>query len=112
MHDTDLNNHIPKAANGDDFARERLIRHYQPYIINVVGHICRKYITWSDEEASIGLLAFNRAIDTYDVQSRKTFLSKKFTLQQPKKKIDDIEQKKKENHVKTDKAEPAFCQKQ
>lgn len=34
--------------------------------------------------------------------------SKKFTLQQPKKKIDDIEQKKKENHVKTDKAEPAF----
>jgi RNA polymerase sigma factor len=80
MQETEVATYISLAANGDDLARERLIRHYQPYIINTIGQLCRRYITWSHEEASIGLLAFNRAIDKYDIEARKTFLNYAYLL--------------------------------
>lgn len=63
------------AQEGNELVRERLIRHYKPYVINSVGHICKRYISWSEEEASIGLLAFNKAIDTYEPEKGRTFLN-------------------------------------
>ncbi|MDL4840590.1 sigma factor [Aquibacillus rhizosphaerae] len=80
MKETEVTTYILSAANGDEIAREKLINHYKPYIINTVGHICKRYITWSDEESSIGLLAFNRAIETYDVNANKTFLNYVYLL--------------------------------
>lgn len=63
------------AQNGDQLVRERLIKHYKPYVLNTVGHICKKFVSWSDEEASIGLIALNKAIDTFDPSKGRTFLN-------------------------------------
>ncbi|WP_157967334.1 MULTISPECIES: sigma factor [Paraliobacillus] len=80
MHETEVNHYIKAASNGDDIAREKLINHHKPYIINTVGHVCKRFITWSDEESSLGLLAFDRAIDTYDSCANKSFLNYVYLL--------------------------------
>ncbi|GGM42677.1 RNA polymerase sigma factor SigI [Paraliobacillus quinghaiensis] len=80
MQKAETTEYILSARDGDEIAREKLILHYKPYIINTVGHICKRYITWSDEESSIGLIAFNRAIDTYAVDADKTFLNYVYLL--------------------------------
>ncbi|WP_217585807.1 sigma factor [Lentibacillus saliphilus] len=80
MQETDTCTYVSMAADGDEFTREKLIRHYRPYILNVVGQICKRYVNWSDEESSIGLIAFNRAIDTYDQYARKSFLNYVYML--------------------------------
>lgn len=98
LKENEITKNVSLAANGDDLTRERLILHYKPYIINTVGQVCKRYITWSDEEASIGLLAFNRAIDTYDIQSRKTFLNYVYLLIQ-RDLIDYFRREKKVMHV-------------
>ncbi|MFZ3579838.1 RNA polymerase sigma-I factor [Virgibacillus sp. DJP39] len=69
-----------EIKKGNDIERERLIRHYKPYIINVVGHICKRYVTWSSDESSIGLIAFNRAIDTFEYDKGRTFLNYVYLL--------------------------------
>lgn len=66
---------IQQAKEGNELAREKIISSHRPYIVNVVSHICKRFVSWSDEEASIGLLAFNRAIDTYDPEKGRKFLS-------------------------------------
>ncbi|MBP3953054.1 RNA polymerase sigma-I factor [Bacillus suaedae] len=80
MKDLILKNALCKIKDGDDLERERVIRHYQPYIQNVVSHICKRYINWSSDEASIGLIAFNRALDTFDSEKGRTFLNYAFLL--------------------------------
>lgn len=71
---------IEEAQLGNELVREKLIRHYKPYVINTVGHICKRFITWSDEEASIGLLALNKAIETYHPEKGRTFLNYVYLL--------------------------------
>ncbi|MDQ0352100.1 RNA polymerase sigma factor [Alkalibacillus filiformis] len=66
---------LHSIKDGDELARERLIKYYKPYILNVAGNVCKRYISWSDEEASISLLAFNKAIDTYKDDQDRTFTS-------------------------------------
>jgi RNA polymerase sigma factor len=80
MNSKELLSCIYESREGSQTSRERLLSHYRPYIINTVGHICKRYINWSDEEASIGLLAFNKAIDTFDEESGRTFLNYGFLL--------------------------------
>ncbi|MDQ0339909.1 RNA polymerase sigma factor [Caldalkalibacillus uzonensis] len=80
MNAIDLQTSITAAQRGDDTVRETLIRRYQPFILNTVGHICQRYVTWNDEEASIGLLAFNRAIETYQPSAGRTFLNYAYLL--------------------------------
>ncbi|MFD2046653.1 sigma factor [Ornithinibacillus salinisoli] len=71
---------LVEVRQGNEFARERLIRHYRPYILNTVGHICKRYVNWSSDETSIGLIAFNRAIDTYESEKGRTFLNYVYLL--------------------------------
>jgi RNA polymerase sigma factor len=80
MKDIELNQLLDQVKEGNELVRERLIRRYKPFIINTVGHICKRYISWSDEESSIGLLAFNRAVDTFDSSAGRTFLNYVFLL--------------------------------
>jgi RNA polymerase sigma factor len=75
-----LEQEIEKAQQGNDIIRQRILSTYKPYIINTVGHLCKRYITWSDEESSIGLIAFNKAIDTYDTIKGRKFLSYAYLL--------------------------------
>lgn len=75
-----LEQSFSEARQGNEIAREKLLCHYKPYIINTVGHLNKRFVTWSDEEASIGLLAFNRAIDIYDAKGGRSFLNYAYLL--------------------------------
>lgn len=80
MQQNELETLISQAQNGDQLARERLIRHYKSYILNAVSKICKSFKTWSDEESSVGLLAFNHAIDTFKSTAGRTFLNYVYLL--------------------------------
>lgn len=75
MEDLQITQRIFEAREGNEIARQKIIIQYKPYIINVISHICKRFITWNDEEASIGLMAFNKAIDTYESTKGRTFQS-------------------------------------
>jgi RNA polymerase sigma factor len=80
MYETELDTLLLQVKHGDELSRERLIRHYKSFIIHTVGHTCKRFITWSDEESSLALIAFNRAIDTFQPESGRTFLNYAFLL--------------------------------
>ncbi len=71
---------ILDAQLGNELVREQLLRHYKPYVINTVGHICKRYVSWSEEETSIGLIALNKAIDTFQPEKGRTFLNYVYLL--------------------------------
>ncbi|WP_096156478.1 RNA polymerase sigma-I factor [Bacillus sp. FJAT-45066] len=98
MNGTKIPKHLKEASNGDELSREKLIRHYKPYILSTVGNLCRRYISWNDEESSIGLLAFNRAIDTFDENGGRTFLNFAYLLMK-RDLIDFYRKEKKETHI-------------
>jgi len=53
--------------SGDILARNELIQDYIPFIIRAVAKQLNKYIeTENSDEFSIGMIAFNEAIDKYD----------------------------------------------
>ena len=54
-----------KEAKADPKKREIFIRQNEQTILKITSKACGKYITGSDDEWSVALLAFNRAIDTY-----------------------------------------------
>lgn len=63
-----------QQATKDPIKREEFIEAYKPFIAAVVSKICGKYKNYGvDDELSIGLMAFNEAIDKYD--GRGSFLS-------------------------------------
>lgn len=80
MKDFQLEHDIEQAKKGNELVRHQLINRYKPYILNIVKHICKKMVTWSDEESSIGLIAFNRAIDTFESEKGRTFINYAYFL--------------------------------
>lgn len=61
---------------GNPYLRNRLITEYQPFIGKVVSKVCKKYIDPSrDDEFSIGLMAFDEAINHYTEEKGSSFLS-------------------------------------
>lgn len=73
MLDRSIEKVLRLAKEGNMTDRDQLIEQYRPFIIKVVSHICKRQIGWSHDEASIGLIAFNKAIDRYDAAQGKTF---------------------------------------
>ena len=67
---------ISAAQNGDVRARERILRDYRPFYLRVASGTCRKYLVLGrDDEASIAMIAFNEAIDSFSSQGGASFLS-------------------------------------
>lgn len=97
MEDRNLEKLLLSAKQGNEIAREQLIKYYQPYVLNTVGHICKRYVSWSDEEASVALIAFNKAIDTFEQNKGRTFLNYGFLLIQ-RELIDFFRKERKEKH--------------
>ncbi|GAB2723701.1 RNA polymerase sigma-I factor [Paenibacillus thermoaerophilus] len=58
---------------GNSRNREWLIEQYRPFILRALRHVCKRKVEWNDDEASIGLIAFNEAINHYDSSHGKTF---------------------------------------
>ncbi|MFZ5968115.1 MAG: RNA polymerase sigma-I factor [Bacillota bacterium] len=66
---------LEKIKNGDSHDREKLIEEYIPFIIKTVSKVTNRYIeSENSEEYSIGLEAFNEAIEKYDA-AKGNFLS-------------------------------------
>jgi len=69
-----INRHIIQAQQGNQQTREWLIAKHKKYILQTCSSICNRYLSWeNDEELSIGLLAFNEAIDAYDIKINTKF---------------------------------------
>jgi RNA polymerase sigma factor len=50
---------------GDRDLQNQLIEQYKPFIAKTVSSVCKRYINENDDEFSIGLIAFNDAIEKY-----------------------------------------------
>ncbi|AKG05058.1 RNA polymerase sigma-I factor [Salimicrobium jeotgali] len=71
-----LETQVTAAQFGDEEIRHELISKYQPFVAKCVSEVCKKYISPSrDDEFSIGLIAFNDAIDSYVIDKGAAFLS-------------------------------------
>ena len=67
---------ILQAKAGDEAARNELIRAYTPFVLKVASRVCGRYLhAGQDEEISIGLLAFNEAIDRFDASRGTHFIA-------------------------------------
>lgn len=67
---------LAAARDGDAEAREALIRNYLPLVLRVASRACGRYLqVGRDEEVSVGLMAFNEAIDRYRPDSGAAFVS-------------------------------------
>ena len=58
-------NKIALSASGNEHIREELIKDQENNILKTASKICRRYITKSDDEWSLALCEFSRAIDIY-----------------------------------------------
>jgi RNA polymerase sigma factor len=66
---------VEKIHQGDAGLREDLIESYKPFIAKTVSAVCKRYIHESDDEFSIGLIAFNEAIQKYSSEKGNSLLS-------------------------------------
>jgi RNA polymerase sigma factor len=69
-----INALIRKAQSGDLSSREQLIESQKAFILRTASLCAKRRVTWNDDEASLGLIAFNDAIDKYRFDTSKTFL--------------------------------------
>ena len=60
-----LEEKVLKIQKGDITLRNELIQSFQPFVAKTVSSVCKRYINDSDDEFSIGLIAFNEAINKY-----------------------------------------------
>lgn len=70
-----LEESVEKIQQGDSALREELIDSYKPFIAKTVSAVCKRYIHESDDEFSIGLIAFNEAIQKYSSDKGNSLLS-------------------------------------
>ncbi|MGG3453978.1 RNA polymerase sigma-I factor [Paenibacillus rhizolycopersici] len=73
MLDRPINELLHQAQAGNNNERDLLIDYYRPFIIRAVSHVCKRQVGWNQDEASIGIIAFNEAIDRYLLASEKSF---------------------------------------
>ena len=72
---------LQKAKGGEARAREELISKHRDYITKVSSRICKRFLSWeNDDELSIALLAFNEAIDSFDLNQGASFTSFAYTV--------------------------------
>lgn len=57
---------LSRAKRGDRKAREDLIRRHRHFVLRTACACCRHRVTWSDDIASIALIAFDESIDAYE----------------------------------------------
>ncbi|MGV3487843.1 MAG: sigma factor, partial [Tuberibacillus sp.] len=70
-----LEDKIFKIQNGDERLRNRVITNYQPFVKKVASKVCNRFIDQTMDEYSIGLFAFNEAINQYKDSQGTRFLT-------------------------------------
>ncbi len=66
---------VALIQQGDKSLINEIIDAYKPFIAKTVSSVCRRYIYESDDEFSIGLIAFNEAIEKYSPDRGSSLLS-------------------------------------
>ncbi len=79
---------IKKIKNGDILLRNKFIDDYKPFILKCVSQLVgKKNNIIQSDEFSIALIAFNEAIESYDLDKRTIFIS--FSKQVIKRRLID-----------------------
>lgn len=66
---------VLEAQRGNGMVREHLIKSYTPFILKMTSKVSGRYVRMGeDDEVSVGLMAFNEAIDCYDTDKNSSFL--------------------------------------
>jgi len=87
---------IDIIKNGGSDEREMLIIDYKPFIINIVSKEIGRFVSDGDcDELSIGLMAFNEAIDKFDTGISNSFFT--FAEKVIKSRLIDYYRKEKKN---------------
>lgn len=84
---------LQRIKAGDKLLKDRFISDYKPFIIKSVSQILNnRYIDIENsEEYSVGLIAFNEAIEKYDKDKKCSF--KKFSYQVMQRRLIDYQRK-------------------
>lgn len=70
-----INEIIDAIQNGSNNKNE-VIERFKPKILYWASNYCKRSLDWSnDDELSIALIAFNEAIDSYEIQKGSSFLT-------------------------------------
>jgi RNA polymerase sigma factor len=86
---------VALIQKGDTKLQNELIQSYKPFIAKTVSAVCKRYIHESDDEFSIGLIAFNEAIQKYTPEKGNSLLS--FAEVLVKRRVIDYIRKQKNN---------------
>jgi len=70
-----LEEKIHLIQQGDLTIQNELIEAYKPFIAKTVSSVCKRYIHESDDEFSIGLIAFHEAIEKYSADKGSSLIS-------------------------------------
>ncbi|WP_332236958.1 RNA polymerase sigma-I factor [Sporolactobacillus sp. KGMB 08714] len=70
-----LEKNIFKVQQGDEPLRNFIIESYQPFIKKVVSKVCNRFIDQTMDEFSVGMVAFNEAINQYQKGQGSKFLT-------------------------------------
>ncbi|CRK80702.1 RNA polymerase sigma factor SigI [Neobacillus massiliamazoniensis] len=96
-----LEDSVRLIQNGDKFLLNEIIDSYKPFIARTVSSVCKRYIYESDDEFSIGLIAFNEAIEKYSPERGSSLLSFSEVLIK-RRVIDYIRKQSKNQHISLD----------
>ncbi|MFD0825103.1 RNA polymerase sigma factor SigI [Neobacillus cucumis] len=96
-----LEESVKLIQQGDRILLNELIESYKPFIAKTVSSVCKRYIYESDDEFSIGLLAFNEAIEKYSSERGSSLLSFSEVLIK-RRVIDYIRKQTKNQHISLD----------
>lgn len=67
---------IKRSQAGDQSAFEKLFEAYKPFVMKTTVQYCKRMLEWGhDDELSIGLMAFNSAVYSYDPGRKVPFAS-------------------------------------
>lgn len=67
---------LGEARDGSGPAREELIRRFTPFVLKTAAEVTGRYLRLGqDDEASVGLIAFNEAINSFDPSRGVGFLT-------------------------------------
>ncbi|MEH6993916.1 RNA polymerase sigma factor SigI [Neobacillus drentensis] len=86
---------------GDRLLLNEIIDSYKPFIAKNVSAVCKRYIYETDDEFSIGLIAFNEAIEKYSPERGSSLLSFAEVIIK-RRVIDYIRKQTKNQHVSID----------
>ncbi|MGB2991941.1 MAG: RNA polymerase sigma-I factor [Paenisporosarcina sp.] len=91
---------VIQAKNGNKEVHHELLSSYTPFMKKTASFVCKRYISEQDDEYSIAMLAFNEAIEHYELGKNASFLTFAHLLIR-RKLIDFIrkESRRKEIHI-------------